>query len=265
MSLLGTMAHAIAPELMRARWLARKRSLEDELTILPALTSHRMLSLDIGANRGLYVEFLIPISRRVVAFEPLRDMQEVLKKFYPDLQVEKVALANKEGSAEIRLPRGNSGLATLSSTNRLERSTKEIVSQMVPTRTLDGYSFRDVGLIKIDVEGFEDSVLEGAEETIRRERPNLLIEIEERHRAGAVHNTNSWASLRGYSGYFVDGPRLRSIDEFRLDSDQPISNVFETGRRGRYINNFIFVARDRSAELERFCNNLLALSRLPAR
>ena len=47
----------------------------------------------------------------------------------------------------------------------------------VEMRTLDSFGFRNVSLVKIDVEGFEDAVLAGAAETIRASKPVILIEI----------------------------------------------------------------------------------------
>ena len=47
----------------------------------------------------------------------------------------------------------------------------------VEMRTLDNFGFKDVSLLKIDVEGFEDAVLAGATDTIRSNQPVILIEI----------------------------------------------------------------------------------------
>jgi FkbM family methyltransferase len=47
----------------------------------------------------------------------------------------------------------------------------------VPARTLDSYNFEDVDCIKIDVEGSELLVIEGAEKTIDRCRPSVQVEI----------------------------------------------------------------------------------------
>ena len=44
-------------------------------------------------------------------------------------------------------------------------------------RPLDSFGFQNVSLLKIDVEGFEDEVLAGAERLIRDNRPVILIEI----------------------------------------------------------------------------------------
>jgi FkbM family methyltransferase len=44
-------------------------------------------------------------------------------------------------------------------------------------RSLDSFHFERVSLLKIDVETYEDEVLDGAVDTIRRNRPVILIEI----------------------------------------------------------------------------------------
>ena len=55
----------------------------------------------------------------------------------------------------------------------------------VPRITLDSLGQDAVGFIKIDVEGHEVDVLAGAREILRRDRPAILVEAEERHRQGA--------------------------------------------------------------------------------
>ena len=44
-------------------------------------------------------------------------------------------------------------------------------------RPLDSFGFQNVSVLKIDVEGFEDEVLAGAERLIRENRPVILLEI----------------------------------------------------------------------------------------
>ncbi|MEQ1736784.1 MAG: FkbM family methyltransferase, partial [Rhodoglobus sp.] len=50
-----------------------------------------------------------------------------------------------------------------------------------------------VAFIKVDVEGFEPQVILGATETIDRDRPSLLLEIEDRHLARYGMNANGFA------------------------------------------------------------------------
>jgi FkbM family methyltransferase len=53
----------------------------------------------------------------------------------------------------------------------------DAASTIVSQRTLDSFNFERVDLVKIDVEGMELDVLEGAEQTIRRCKPQMAIEI----------------------------------------------------------------------------------------
>jgi FkbM family methyltransferase len=49
--------------------------------------------------------------------------------------------------------------------------------EYVKMERLDDYHFQDVSFIKIDVEGFEMQVIEGARETICRSKPIMIVEI----------------------------------------------------------------------------------------
>lgn len=53
---------------------------------------------------------------------------------------------------------------------------KDIATERVHVRCLDSYGLKDVGLIKIDVEGFEYNVLDGARGLLQECRPNILLE-----------------------------------------------------------------------------------------
>ena len=43
-------------------------------------------------------------------------------------------------------------------------------------RTLDSFAVESVDFIKIDCEGYEDRVIEGASDTIKRCRPTIIVE-----------------------------------------------------------------------------------------
>ena len=48
----------------------------------------------------------------------------------------------------------------------------------INSRTLDSFNLENIALIKIDVQGWEKKVLKGAEETLKRCKPLLIIEFE---------------------------------------------------------------------------------------
>jgi hypothetical protein len=86
------------------------------------------------------------------------------------------------------------------------------------------------------VEGHELSVLRGAVETLKKHRPNLLIEIEQRHSAVPIAETFAFIEAQGYRGEFLSPDRQRhELSEFKMDAHQP-----PVAGRGQYVSNFIF-------------------------
>jgi FkbM family methyltransferase len=243
-TIVTAVLEAAVPTLFYRCDVWRHRYTEPELALLPTLCRKDAMSIDIGANIGLYTYYLPRYSGTVVAFEPLLQMQKRLTKFLKGYRasVYAVALSDRQGECEIRFPRGNPAWATIDPDNTLALAGRtEFESHRVPMRRLDDYQFHDVGFIKIDVEGHEELVLHGGSKTITRSRPNLLIEIEERHKQGAIDRVTTFLTSMGYRGYFWDADKMNPMEHFDLRRDQPIHNVGLSGKRGRYINNFIFL------------------------
>jgi len=82
------------------------------------------------------------------------------------------------------------------------RDTPKYAYVDVKTRRLDGFGFQNVSFIKIDVEGYEIDVLDGCDAVLRQQKPTLLIEAENRHRANAVQSLASYLCNYGYDGFF---------------------------------------------------------------
>lgn len=118
----------------------------------------------------------------------------------------------------------------------------------VEVSTIDIIASDNVGFIKIDVEGHELSVLRGAKRIIVRDRPSMIIELEERHRPGTIDSTIKFLFGYGYDCHFLLDGKLRPIVDFSLSEHQSLE---ATGKP--YINNFIFTADRRNKKLmERF-------------
>jgi hypothetical protein len=69
-----------------------------------------------------------------------------------------------------------------------------------------------------------------------------MVEVEERHKRGAVEQVRSFFSDLGYEGFFLLGRRLRPINEFDLAHHQDPSSVVmsEVLFDRVYANNFVF-------------------------
>jgi FkbM family methyltransferase len=243
-----TSATRLAPRLV---WRHRVRSWpistdEPEAMLLPRLANRSKLSIDVGAAQGSYTALLVPLSRRVIAFEPVPQFAEELRKMFSGtaiVQIEQVALSDQSGSRHMRV-RKDSFRSTIESGNEL-RYSANVEAISVKVSSLDEYSFCNVGFIKIDVEGHDLAVLRGAADTIHRERPNVLIEVEEQHRRGALEDAFGFFKNAGYLGFFLLKGKLESLAAFDHRIHQDVKNLDARGlRTGLYVNNFIFVSAD---------------------
>jgi FkbM family methyltransferase len=179
-------------------------------------------------------------------------MARQLQRFYRGaVNVQNLALSDRHGRAQLRLPANNVSWATLAETNRLEMANpaRGFETIEVEVRTLDEFKFRDVSFIKIDVEGHEEAVLKGALGTIAANHPCLLIEIEERHNAGSVDRVAKMLAAVGYREFFLSDDELHSYEDFDARRHQAPHNVGESGKTDTYINNFVFVHHTRVAEV----------------
>ncbi len=106
-------------------------------------------------------------------------------------------------------------------------------------RRLDDFDFDDVDLIKIDVEGHEAKVIEGAEKTIRRTTPVLIVEIEQRHLNRPMEEVLDQIVELGYAGFFMKNGQLVSTNDFSFGVHQePYLHQLDDPN---YVNNFFFV------------------------
>jgi FkbM family methyltransferase len=133
--------------------------------------------LDIGANIGHHTMIMSKAAGelgKVIAFEPIPKIREQLNTSLSlnkvmNVEVLPFALSNTEGESTLHINPEN--VAGSSFVN--EENTEGI---KVAVRTLDSFNYERVNFIKIDVEGFEYSVLLGALQTIKRHRPVILFE-----------------------------------------------------------------------------------------
>jgi len=212
--------------------------------------------VDIGASWGLFSYHfarLVGGSGTVFSYEPHpmnKPALEKLAKARPNVRFRAAAVSDLNGTADLQVPVFGSRHVTAQSSLahgfdgqrgvRVEKVT-------VPTVRLDDeVGDRRVGLVKVDVEGHEMSVLRGASETLRKYLPPMLIEIEQRHLDCPIKDVFAEIEDIGYVLYFIDGSVLRPIGEFDLDQHQLSSVAQEVftpfSMPEGYVHNFIAVA-----------------------
>lgn len=212
------------------------------------------IACDIGANKGGFIYWMSwwVGDGRVVAFEPQPELARELKDIcgvigLANVTVEAKAVHIQSGQQELHVPVGHQPGASLVVK---EFETDEIVKLAVPVVALDDYFGDDdrVTLLKIDVEGAELGVLQGAERILRRHGPLLAVECENRHLpSGSVEDVFSYLAGLGYEGSFVCRRRLLPISQFDAAVHQRRDGPWFWKHKG-YCNNFVFrKARDSAA------------------
>ncbi|MBN1366896.1 MAG: FkbM family methyltransferase [Dehalococcoidales bacterium] len=135
--------------------------------------------IDAGAYIGDSALILAPLTlKKVYSFEPVTENYQLLLKTIElnrlrNVVPEQIALGSKSGTVYINISGSCSAINKHTNNNIPNHENVNIIA-------LDEYVKKnslDVGLIKVDVEGYEHDFLEGAENTIKTQKPILLLSI----------------------------------------------------------------------------------------
>jgi len=239
--------HSVKARFLWRAFKARYRDQVVELTAIRQAVRPDDTVCDIGANKGSYVYWLsrwVPRGR-VVAFEPQERLASYLQSVCAALGLSNVSVEAKAVHAKssiLNLYVPGSTDSPGASLNTKVSVSEHCRSVSVPVITLDEYFERDIriSVLKIDVEGAEKKVFEGATRILTQQSPLLVFECENRHlETGSVFDVFRYLNGLGYTGEFVCGSVLRPLDEF-----DPSIHQKQTGHRfwdaKDYYNNFVF-------------------------
>jgi FkbM family methyltransferase len=168
--------------------------------------------LDIGAFIGTHTlafSALVGDQGTVIAFEPRAEAFDLLTRNVQDNQRTNVHLRQQgvsDAPASIQLHRMPPGAPTNFAGLALDDDDEGPASgpaYEVPLVTVDGLALAAVGLLKIDVEGMERQVLDGARETIASFKPAVFAEA---NSIGAGLKILAWCQASGYEclGHLTD-------------------------------------------------------------
>ena len=210
---------------------------ERELHLVPLLADPHRVSVDAGANRGVWTEVLRRHSRQVCAFEPNPKMYAELRRCArPEVRTFPLALSDRAGSGDLLVPQNDRGFsnqgASLSAA-RIGDGRFGVVA--VETRRLDDLDLGDIGFLKVDVEGHELAVLEGARETLRRHRPTMVAEIEERYHDRPIADLLAGVCSFGFQAFALHRGTLRPVGSLDL-----VACHSRPASRQDYVFNWIF-------------------------
>jgi FkbM family methyltransferase len=254
---LRTATRRLLPLAVHLWWRSRRawHGAEPELALLGAICESGRTFVDVGANLGVYTRAALATRSRVVAIEPHPQLAGNLERLFAGrVTVLACALSDRPGRRRFFLPVFQG--AQLDARGSLDPRANEgyLLQEIeVEATTLDSLALKDVAAMKIDVEGHERAVLDGGRELLRRDRPTLLVEVEERHHPGGSKDVFALLEDSGYAGYFFWRNTLWPLVLFDAARHQPEALVKRPGgaQSSDYANNFLFVSRDTPAVVSR--------------
>ena len=198
--------------------------------------------VDIGANEGQFAKRFINNQKikKIISFEPLDHAYRSLKRSsatHPNWVIKNLALGNEQGQSHINISKNSvsSSLRRLTEIHtRAAPNSQNIDTEEVEVTTLDKYFSNSENmpltqriLLKIDTQGFEREVLEGASDFLKK--------------VDAIIMETSFAEL--YHGQAL----FEELHEFMLDNGFKIYNIipgFKDDMTGQLLQaDFVYVKR----------------------
>ena len=200
------------------------------------------LCFDIGANIGDYSKILLENTEsNVISFEPLpfvfRNLSVNLAKFSDRVVLVNSGVGQRSETRPIYFNKKNSAHASFSEEVKQIDYLSNYDSLIIKIVSLDDYcrenDIFEIDFIKIDTEGFEREVFDGAKNTFEIIKPKF-IQIEFNwHQLFRLTTLHYFAKkLPDYNVYQLTNNGMRKVD-----SKNPISNIY-------LFSNFVFIRKD---------------------
>jgi FkbM family methyltransferase len=163
---------------------------------------------DVGTNAGSFIKALDFFGYPIVhCFEPHPFLASITKQVYPHITMNNYCLGNENGFIEVYIPSLSVGLSSIIRRPVFDQLNQEITVLNVKCQTLDSYceehSIQQIDFIKIDVEGAEKTVLEGAKGLLQSKRIKAgVFEIGETLKDAGTSTEEVCALLENY-GYVI--------------------------------------------------------------
>lgn len=156
--------------------------------------------IDAGASYGFLSVGFSRVFEQVISFEINPKVYPHLEKnisTFDNIKSHNIGLYNQDTEVKINQPNS-------SGQNRISSNGVK-----VKVNTLDSFNIQNVDLIKIDVEGSEDKLIEGAKKTITKYKPVLVIEMD--FGRGAEHKRKDIFDFLNSLNYIVADVRHKDI------------------------------------------------------
>ena len=129
------------------------------------------LAVDGGANVGAYARVLARRFERVIAFEPAPDTFACLAR-----NLQEWGFTHRVEACQNALSDCVESVSLGTEPGRRSPSRRVVGSGTIATVRIDDLNLPDLAFLKLDVEGYEERALRGAQKTLLRCRPLVMFE-----------------------------------------------------------------------------------------
>ena len=193
--------------------------LRDTLNALITETP-KAIFMDIGANVGHHSIFLSKFASQVLAFEPypkvnMQFKQQIAHNNISNIQIFEIGLSDRRETLNYYAPTGNNeGIGSFDESSIGKGNTSYGKLELQEgDQVIESDSWKNIKLIKIDVEGFEKKVIKGLSRTIEEERPVIVCEI-------TYGQQLSFVSIEELSSYLPKNYEILTFNTRKLDGSK---------------------------------------------
>ena len=193
--------------------------LRDTLNALKTETP-KAIFMDIGANVGHHSIFLSKFASQVLAFEPypkvnMQFKQQIAHNNISNIQIFETGLSDRRETLNYYAPTGNNeGIGSFDESSIGKGNTSYGKLELQEgDQVMASDSWKNIKLIKIDVEGFEKKVIKGLTRTIEEERPVIVCEI-------TYGQQLSFVSIEELSSYLPQNYEILTFNTRKLDGSK---------------------------------------------
>ena len=229
----------------RMLWYKVSNKIDKEILFAEKILNKKRRFIDIGGNVGIYSYLFSNKFKQIECFEPIKEITYRLSALNKkNIHLHNLALSNRAGNLRLYIPKIDGILTPPLAT--LEKRSKPYETRKISIKKLDSFNFSYVDLIKIDVEGHEYKLIQGAIKTIKKNLPIIICEIEQRHSSLPIYKTFRLIEKLGYEGLFFKNNKLKKLNKFSYRNDQKL--YLNDVENKSYVNNFIFVPKKNTSK-----------------
>lgn len=189
---------------------------------------------DIGANIGQHSLFMSLHAEQVHAFEPYSAVSQKLERHIElntirNIQLHKVGLSNQQEELDFYAPTGrNQGIGSFDA-GTVSKGNRNLgkLALVRGDEYLEQHALQTIGLLKIDVEGFEKNVVSGLTGTLQKSRPIIVLEV-------TYGNSLSFASLQELQATLPPDYALFRFNNRKADGSKARRRGAQAKRSGSY-------------------------------